>query len=216
MTKKQYKIILAVALVILGVGLWIGSWKQKIQLTERNLNAALQSMATMLDRRHQAMRDVAETYVVDAPANQQLTTLANYLHDVQLNFPQTTILTDRNVYQQMMEQEQQLTKITYELFQYGQQKTSIKDDRASYKKIKNLYYINLQLYNTQKVLNEEIAYFNAQVSGAFKGTLNQLTFRYKPKIVFGEILTQDIEQYHKVILGSLPAIPAKQRARSTR
>lgn len=200
MSKKRLKIIGLILLILLAIGLYVGSWHQKVLLSEKGLKESVATMGSVIDYRQEMLKEVVDILMQDASADANLKQLSVYLASVKPSFPYMRALEDVKVQEALTLREQQLTQTVKDLLKYSHSKPFIWKNANYRMKVRQLYYITLQLYNAQRRVNKESEYFNNKITGIVQGSLNKIFFNYRPVIPLGEIVGRDIGESHQYTL----------------
>ncbi|MCS5707552.1 hypothetical protein CC99x_001395 [Candidatus Berkiella cookevillensis] len=198
MTQKRWKLYGIIGCIILALMLGVGSWHQKVTITENKLSLGLKTIGPAVERRHLAIQNLVAHLQKDEPDNQQLQAIANYMDALEkAPFSYDKLLVDSATNQAFVAQEQEVTKLVEDLLTYGASKESLRRNLPYYRQARNTYYVSLQVYNVQNTLNEEVMYFNRQITGVFKGTLNKIFFQYRVRLKLEDMVSKAIEKYQR-------------------
>lgn len=198
MTQKRLKFYGIIGCIILALMLGVGSWHQKVTITENKLLLGLKTIGPAVERRHLAVQNLVAHLQKDEPDNQQLHAIANYVDALEkASFSYDQLLVDNQINQAFIAQEREVTKLIEDLLSYGASKDSLRRNLPYYRQARNTYYVSLQVYNVQNMLNEEVMYFNRQITGIFKGTLNKIFFQYRVRLKLEGMVSKEIEKYQR-------------------
>lgn len=199
MTQKRLKLYGIIGCIILALVLSVGSWHQKVVITENKLSLGLKTIGPAVERRHQAIHTLVTHLQKDAPDNSQLQGIADYLNalDKEAAFSYDKLLIDQATNRAFVEQEQKVSKLVGDLLKYGASKESLRRNLPYYRQARHTYYVSLQVYNVQNMLNEEVTYFNKQISGVFKGLLNKVFFQYREHLKLENMVSKEIQEYQR-------------------
>lgn len=213
MTQKRLKLYGIIGCIILALMLSVGSWHQKVTITENKLLLGLKTIGPAVERRHLAIQNLVAHLQKDEPDNQQLQAIVNYMNALEkAPFSYDKLLVDNETNQAFIAQEREVTKLVENILMYGASKESLRRNLPYYRQARNTYYVSLQVYNVQNMLNEEIMYFNRQITGIFKSTLNKIFFQHRVRLKLENIVSKEIEKYQQYTV--IPSAKPSKEART--
>ncbi len=185
---KQAKGVSIVVAVIVVLIIFVASWRDRIQVSNKRIEASWVTLSFSLEKRQEHVANVIQYIQHKAPQEKKLLAalLQGYNQSQAVPLSQQ-ILVDAAVNQAFVSQSLALSQLTQKAVQYSWQKTALRGDRHYSQKLKNLYYTTQQIQNAQAVLNQDIVFYNRGLGGLSGFVLNTL-FRYPPKIKLDNML----------------------------
>lgn len=199
MTKKQQNIAIAFLVIIVFTFLASYQWHYKTQKTIVALEAAETNIIQLFHRRFNTIINIVEYLSQDVGQKKQLAQMRAFLAGLSQGPSYDLMLIEPQVHELVIEREQQLTAIATEIMKYGAHNRSIVTDRTYKQLAKELFYTGIKIYNEQRILNQEIDYFNHKVAGPFGRIMNKLTFQYQPRLPLGTVITKGVEEEKKYL-----------------